>query len=275
VLEYVRDLIAHGYSKCKKWPFAVGRFRNGVAIPDMGRRLHQEAPELTAKIADPFSDEGFDALVAVWNQPSPHVSRSDARISRLAYRIYRSRPDIQAAMPDIFGRDRNRFLDWLLSSGRSEHRLDDRFLTSAREGPDSAADGPELLPESFLGIAEGTLPAKKRTLRMTHLSTMIWNSRAELQRVFPRSLRPGRGKVSDMDSHVRQERISARRRAPRAASPAMGERARRCWRHRHADVAADISPGCGHIPGVPVVEAPPAFGCRILSPAPGAFRRHP
>ena len=53
--------------------------------------------------------------------------------SDLLQLIYRSRPDVQAAFPDPFGRDRLGFLRWLLSYGRRELFLDDDVLAPFRD----------------------------------------------------------------------------------------------------------------------------------------------
>src|SRR5208283_703827 len=120
---YRRDLSASGFPETSAWPYTHARFRNGCVIPDIGRHLFYEAPQLLDEIDDPFSDEGYGRLVDLWNTP---ISRSnDGRfgITKLAYRIYRLREDVQAAMPDIFGSDHVRFLEWMLSSGPHEHFL--------------------------------------------------------------------------------------------------------------------------------------------------------
>jgi len=129
------DLLAHGYSQCRNWPYAFGRFENCVPIPDVARPLHHEAPEVAAGIENPFSEEGFRAALEVWNQPivTPGGNRRPG-ITRLAYRIYRTSSDLEAALPDIFGGDLVRFLKWVLSSGRFEHDLDQAFLAPVWDG---------------------------------------------------------------------------------------------------------------------------------------------
>ena len=63
LFSYREELLAAGYLACKAWPYAFDTFRNGVRIPDLGRPIHHEAPELVASIDDPFSDKGFQAFI--------------------------------------------------------------------------------------------------------------------------------------------------------------------------------------------------------------------
>jgi len=224
VLDYRDDLLAQGYSQCKNWPYAYGRFQNGFPIPDIGRPLHHEAPEVVARVEDPFSDEGFRAFLEVWNQPilSPNGERPG--VTRLAYRIYRTRSDVQAAMPDIFGGDLIRFLEWIVSSGRSEHGLDQAFLApvwdalqvarrqqQAHGSVSPEADRPTarsrgLSPQLLAALKASTvagvwvkpeaeagdpgrlnelMEAGSAGLRLSRLARALYESRPDLQRFFP------------------------------------------------------------------------------------------
>ncbi len=128
VLAYRNRLFEEGYSECRKWPYAFGTFRNGFPIPEMGRPAHHEMPDVVARLSDPFSDEGYQAFVDLWNQGLAGPDGKPSGVTRLAYRIYRARADVQQAMPDVFGGDLLRFLNWVLSSGKVEHNLSEVFV---------------------------------------------------------------------------------------------------------------------------------------------------
>lgn len=133
LLDYRKKVLAAGYSECSAWPYAYGAFENGFPIPDMGRPAHHEAPELVAGVADPFSEEGYQAFLEIWNYPIEGPDGKPSGVTRLAYRIYRARGDVQAAMPDILNGDLMRFLNWVLSSGTREHHLSDVFVAPIRD----------------------------------------------------------------------------------------------------------------------------------------------
>jgi hypothetical protein len=94
----------------------------------MGRSAHHEMPDVVSRISDPFSEEGYQAFINLWNRGLTGPDGKPTGVTRLAYRIYRARVDVQQAMPDIFGGDLLRFLKWALSSGRAEHNLSDVFV---------------------------------------------------------------------------------------------------------------------------------------------------
>jgi glycosyltransferase involved in cell wall biosynthesis len=197
VLSYRDELLSRGFDTCKAWPYAYGRFSNGFPIPDLGRPLHLESDDITDLIEDPFSEEGFRTFVQTWNQPIDDETSEASGISRLMYRIYGTRADLQAMMPDIFGGDRFRFLEWVLSQGKVDHGLHDIMLApiwdSVRaaekhrnrqrgqaapvNGASSGLEHPEKLDESMLAGQSG--------MRLTRLARVIYESRPELQRVFP------------------------------------------------------------------------------------------
>jgi glycosyltransferase involved in cell wall biosynthesis len=85
-------------------------------------------PDVVARLSDPFSDEGYQAFVDLWNQGLAGPDGKPSGVTRLAYRIYRARADVQQAMPDVFGGDLLRFLNWVLSSGKVEHNLSEVFV---------------------------------------------------------------------------------------------------------------------------------------------------
>ncbi|MGC4050680.1 MAG: glycosyltransferase family 4 protein [Paludibaculum sp.] len=189
--DYGEQLLVEGYTACRNWPQAYSFFENGTVIPDMCRPIHHEEPELARSVADPFSDAGFKLFVEVWNRPiQEHAGRPG--ISRLAYRIYRTRTDVQAAMPDIFGGHYLRFLEWLLNSGRVEHAVGDAFLTTItaaartyREHRDRVAEPDPQDEREGDEHAAGAAPPDGARIRLTRLAAAIYNARPELQRIFP------------------------------------------------------------------------------------------
>ncbi len=68
-LQYRDDLFAAGFDACRKWPYAYGRFANGLPIPDRGRSLHHESRRVGGHLEDPFSEEGFRTFVTTCNEP--------------------------------------------------------------------------------------------------------------------------------------------------------------------------------------------------------------
>jgi glycosyltransferase involved in cell wall biosynthesis len=212
-LDYQRALYEAGFEACRKWPYCYGSFGNGLAIPDLGRPFHREVPELLASIQDPFSDQGYQAFLDVWNHPLTGPDGNPSLVTRLAYRIYNARPDVQAAMPDIFGADLVRFLNWMVSSGIEEHRLAAVFVAPLWEAlgrygaksapePDRLARGTHLFSEKVVPILkedgiwdDQNAPEMERLneligprearLRFSQLSRAIYQSRPDLRHAYP------------------------------------------------------------------------------------------
>jgi glycosyltransferase involved in cell wall biosynthesis len=217
VLQYREELLAQGFRACRKWPYAYGHFRNGFPIPDTGRPAHHEHPGIMEEVEDPFSDAGFEAFVRVWNEPVVGTEGERSGVTRLAYRIYRTRTDVQAAMPDVFGVHQLRFLNWILSSGQTEHGLHEVFLApvwdaaqaATRHKEETQQAGSPGLPPARHQLLEGDASASiwhtlskggvplapsnlneliengHAGLRLTRLARLIYESRPDLQRYFP------------------------------------------------------------------------------------------
>ena len=213
--QYRHELFEHGYADCSRWPYTHARFRNGCLIPDVGRHLLDEAPELLQEIGDPFSDAGYERIVRFWNAPVSASSSGRAGITKLAYRVYRLREDVQAAMPDIFGTDYIRFLEWMLSKAPHQHLLSEPLLGSIRAAVESSpklhigqdpvvpedcsleamdpteeSNGPPLqlltMREKIAAPGAPCQPEEEgRSAHFTLLARHIYESRPDLQRVFP------------------------------------------------------------------------------------------
>lgn len=113
--------------------YLVQTFANGVPIPRLARSLYAKSPGAGGS-ADPAAGGGWflDWLL----EPvaaSPGVSDAANGLARrplprLWVEVHRSRPDLQRAFPQPYGRDRDRFIEWARHHGRSEYDLDIAFL---------------------------------------------------------------------------------------------------------------------------------------------------
>jgi hypothetical protein len=119
---YHRELERHGFRTTSRWPYAWGRFDNGVAVPDIVREISRDAESSGVVFERPFATGGGDTLfrwlVAPADEgPPPHA------VTNLWLGVWRRRVDVQAAYPEPLGKDREGFLGWTCASGRVEHRI--------------------------------------------------------------------------------------------------------------------------------------------------------
>jgi len=214
----LRDLVEHyrkllfdyGYRECRNRTYVYQRFNNGVEIPDVGRSLHWESPGIVERIEDPFSDEGYREFVRVWNRPLQIARTGTPPITRIAYKVYRTSSDAQAAMPDIFNGDYSGFVTWLRSVGSAKFNLPDVFLAPFNERADTAStefdeplthyagregerpDGSwRTPPRSSRQVPSDSISPALQTstegtdLGLTRLARQIYDKRPDLQAFFP------------------------------------------------------------------------------------------
>lgn len=130
---YRERLLAEGYHQAKPWPYAYGRFDNGVAIPDVVRSLYFSlGPGPSgggrARFGDPFAAAGEHSFFRWAIGPARAVDPEAPYLSRALDHLRKGREDLVAAFPDPHGADLPRFADWLLEGGRREYKLDDVWL---------------------------------------------------------------------------------------------------------------------------------------------------
>ena len=126
---YARKVLDAGYAECRPWPYAFGKFSNGVAIPDVARSLYHSLGEVKQKrFGNPFEVGAKNSFFSFLNGPQQGDGAAEPYLSRLLYHLYSLRPDLQAAYPNPVGADLAGFSAWLLEAGRHELRLADAWL---------------------------------------------------------------------------------------------------------------------------------------------------
>jgi hypothetical protein len=129
---YVDLLRAQGYFECKASPYAFGAFDNGVPIPDVARRLYHEMGAAVDQFGDPFQASGSHSYFRWLNEPAEGPGGSSDSVTRLWTAVYRARPDLQRAFPNVFTADNGAFQGWIAASGRREHSIADAFAPTLR-----------------------------------------------------------------------------------------------------------------------------------------------
>jgi hypothetical protein len=123
---YADLLRAEGDAECRQWPYSFGSFDNGVPIPDVARRLYQETED-AGRFGDPFLVSEPNSYFRWLNEPAEGPPGASGTVTRLWHAVYRSRPDLQGAFPDVFGGHNGAFREWILACGRTEQTIGDAF----------------------------------------------------------------------------------------------------------------------------------------------------
>ena len=173
VFEEYRDLVlANGHERTKNWPYAFGYFDNGVKIPAVARIIYHSLGIRRKNFGNPFCAGATPSFFGWLNEA---VSRdSSETITHLWYEIYKNRPDVQRVFPDIFSQHREGFFEWTLTSGKTEHQIDNQFIPNrVRHSTFIALGAGRWRPVNFLYSLERRLkPSLKATIGRNF---WIWN----------------------------------------------------------------------------------------------------
>jgi hypothetical protein len=112
-----------GQHHVSHWPYAFGRFDNGVPIPDVVRDIYLDLGDSAARFGDPFGAQPATSFFNWLRRLASGAGEGDPPISNLWFEIYLRRPDVRQEYPEVGGKDRGRFVHWAATSGVREHDI--------------------------------------------------------------------------------------------------------------------------------------------------------
>ena len=148
--EYIESLERAGVAEVSTVPYGWNSLPSGLRFDARIRRLYRKGLEAHEKgrgpePPDPFDPERTQDFLAWLNEPVTGGLRP--RVSRYAEAIYRDRPDLQRAFPDLAGDDWTRYAEWLRHDGVAQFHIPEALLPPAHiaEGRDAPYAPPSRL----------------------------------------------------------------------------------------------------------------------------------
>lgn len=108
---YAGMLELHEHSLFQRMPYTYNFFSNGVVFDVVCRDLIKRNPYLAEKFKRPLEAEATPSFFQ-WLNQNPRHEQGPAGLTNYMLGMYRRRPDLQTAFPDVQGRDREAFLRW-------------------------------------------------------------------------------------------------------------------------------------------------------------------
>ncbi len=160
-------------------PFnSLERFDNGVFAAPIIVDFYLSLDPKQNQLWPPIASSGPRSFLAWCNESSDVAGRDDysgVPLSRLAHYIYRMRPDLQIAFPDLTCAPRVEFVQWFLRQHHRQYLLESYFTGYLSQALLTWAAEPSSLPGK--GLYSG-VPLPRFALH-------VYNSDLELQRAFP------------------------------------------------------------------------------------------
>lgn len=151
--DYAERLIAAGHQAAREHGYGLDLLPNGVRLDDRMRRAYREgntSQDLVNRPPSPW--RAPDAFLAWLREPG-----STPNVSRYLELVYRDRPDVRSAHPDL-ERSPDGFLEWARRSGIPEERIPPDMLTEGQTArrlpaPTRGRDGARSNPTSGAVVA--------------------------------------------------------------------------------------------------------------------------
>lgn len=134
--EYAREVNDEGHPMSRKWPYGYEALGDGTKIDHSIREMYDDfADEQPGEVPSPFTLDGVTEFASWLNSQAPDAPPG---IPRILARVYRDRPDLQLAYPDLAGPGRAELLRWVEEYGKRQIPLLAWKMTNAN-GSGSAA----------------------------------------------------------------------------------------------------------------------------------------
>lgn len=124
--------------RVSKNPFRdISHFANGVPVPPVAVRCYLSLDPAECRRWDNLEETTTDSFYGWLNAPAegdPRRGEGVRTVTNLASYVHRTRSDLQKAFPDLFGKDRFRFVQWFIHNAEQRYELDEAFIEPLRGG---------------------------------------------------------------------------------------------------------------------------------------------
>lgn len=122
---YNRCVDDSGRANYAKLPYAFAKLHSGIRMPDAGRSFLRKTLDWSKPLPDFRTAEGEQLIIELLNTP---IDRKQPVVTALAANLYRGRPDLIAAFPDMEGIHRLAFVDWFVANAAKQSAIDPVFI---------------------------------------------------------------------------------------------------------------------------------------------------
>ncbi len=117
--EYARELLDQGFEEARRWSYGWKTMANGLELSRSLRHLHRVAAEDRAIEASVFTEGGAERFVRLLNR-TEDGGTPNGSLSRYWKTLWKFRPDLRSAFPDVEGEDAPAFAQWMHNHASQE-----------------------------------------------------------------------------------------------------------------------------------------------------------
>ncbi len=179
---YAARLEQHGRGRFASIPYAFAALADGTRLPDCARQAIRNELDWNQPMPDLRSEVGARFLIDFLLAP---VDGQQPPLTRMAVQLHRSRPDLQAAFPDILGAHREAYLRWFSERAGPEAGVTGVLTGAAVVSAQAGAPAESPLRSAAAGqVATAAVPVATRaasSLPYRVVYRLAWNARHVLR----------------------------------------------------------------------------------------------
>ncbi|AGA32838.1 Glycosyltransferase [Thioalkalivibrio nitratireducens DSM 14787] len=190
VRDYVAALNGNGAANFAKIPYGFATFANGIRIPDEAREIFRRNRRELRLSAPVYTAQGASEVIHQLNKPATLAGRKSPLVTRVAYRLYEKRPDLQAAFPDVFGAHAAAFAEWFVRSATEQAGIGEPFVRPIRTRLECDGGG-AAVEQAVTTPMVSVAPRRSRAMKGIAAGAyrIAWRARPMLRRFVPYNTR--------------------------------------------------------------------------------------
>jgi len=193
VHSYVEELRVNGGEYYSQLDYSFGKFPDLTPIPDLAREVFRESLDSLALNAAINTEQGAQEFIAFLNKPVKIMGQSSPLVTRLSYKLFEKRKDLQMAYPDVLGQHSYNFANWFVEYAEEQAGIPAIFTQPVADRISIQAQGirKEVIHSNKIKAPKKTMYGftRLKATIISELYRLAWRSRSIARRFVPYNLR--------------------------------------------------------------------------------------
>ncbi len=170
---YSSELFDNDFDNVSEIQYGYGSYKDGSSIANILRETYLSLEDNLTESIQFSLDAPSNSLIKLMNKAAiSSTGEQSAYVTVLGHNIYKSRPDLQAAFPNLFTSDGRAFAGWYIASAEKEYGLSPSFTKSVLQEIE-LNDATNESPKNNIGLGRSLFLKLHKNPAMLRMADLI------------------------------------------------------------------------------------------------------